>query len=297
MKKHLFFGAMALMALASGCSQDGSNETVINPEVEKIPIQISTNIATRVADASFESGDKVGIYVVNQEDGSSGALVSSGNHVDNMGFTYTTKWTPDADIYWENQTTKADFYAYYPYNASATTTAYIFSTQTDQSTLAGYKASELLWGKTVAASPTGGTVGITMDHSLSNVLVYLNPGKGFTAESLAASTVSVKICNVKTDASLNIATGYVTAIGAATMVTPHNEGNYYRALIVPQTVAEKALIVVTVDEVSYTLTQGFTFVANTQHKFTVTLNKANSGVNIGIGNWTVDETDHGGVAE
>lgn len=297
MKKNLFFGAMALVALASSCGQDGSNETVINPEVEKIPIQIATNIATRVTDASFESGDKVGVYVVNQENGNSGALASSGNHVDNMGFTYTTKWTADNEIYWKDQTTKADFYVYYPYNASVSTTAYIFSTKTDQSTLAGYKASELLWGKTVAASPTDGIVSITMDHSLSNVLVYLNPGKGFTAESLAASTVSVKICNVKTDASLNIATGNVTATGAATMVTPYNEGNYYRALIVPQTVDEKALIVVTVDGVSYTLTQGFTFAANTQHKFTVTLNKANSGVNIGIGNWTVDEMNHGGTAE
>ena len=53
----------------------------------------------------------------------------------------------------------------------------------------------------------------------------------------------------------------------------------------------------TVDGVDYTLAKGFTFKANTQHKFTVTVNKASSGVDIGVGDWEIDDTDNGGAAE
>lgn len=84
------------------------------------------------------------------------------------------------------------------------------------------------------------------------------------------------------------------ATGNATEVTPYLENGQYRALIVPQTSAERALIVVTVDGVDYTLTRSMTFNANKQHKFTVTLNKANNGVNVGIDGWETDEEDYGG---
>ena len=81
-------------------------------------------------------------------------------------------------------------------------------------------------------------------------------------------------------------------------IVPYNEGTYYRALLVPQTVADGSnLVTITVDGVDYTLAKGFTFKANTQHKFTVTVNKASSGVDIGVGDWEIDDTDNGGAAE
>jgi hypothetical protein len=257
-----------------------------------LPINISTTL-TRATDSAFEAGDKVGIFVVNEPN----ALAASGNHVDNMGFTYSTKWTPDAPIYWLDQTTKADFYCYYPYAEGVSTTAHTFATKADQSTLANYKASEFLWGKVAGVAPTEEAVNITTNHTFSNALVILKPGDGFTEAKLAAATKSVKICGVKTGATINLATGVATATGNATEVTPYLENGQYRALIVPQTTAEGALIVVTVDGVDYTLTRSMTFKANKQHKFTVTLNKVSNGVNVGIGGWESDEEDYGGDAE
>ena len=122
-------------------------------------------------------------------------------------------------------------------------------------------------------------------------------GFSFTEESLAAATKSVKICGVKTNATINLATGVANANGNATEVTPYFENGQYRALIVPQTTEEGALVVVTVDGVDYTLSRSMTFKANKQHKFTVTLNKVNNGVNVGIGGWETDEEDYGGSAE
>lgn len=289
MKK--LFTLMAAVAAMVSCSDNVENIPT-TPETDKLPINISTTL-TRATDSAFEAGDKVGIFVVNEPN----TLATSGNHVDNMGFTYSSKWTPDTPIYWLDQTTKADFYCYYPYAATANTEAHAFATKADQSSLANYKASEFLWGKTTGIAPTEEAVNITTNHTFSNALVILKPGDGFTEESLAAATKSVKICGIKTNATIDLATGVATANGNATEITPYLENGQYRALIVPQTTAEGALIVVTVDGVDYTLTRSMTFKANKQHKFTVTLNKVSNGVNVGIGGWETDEEDYGGDAE
>ena len=289
MKK--LFTLMAAVAAMVSCSDNVENVPT-TPETDRLPINISTTL-TRATDSAFEAGDKVGIFIVNEPD----ALATSGNHVDNMGFTYSSKWTPDTPIYWLDQTTKADFYCYYPYASTANTAAHAFATKADQSSLANYKASEFLWGKTTGVAPTEEAVNITTNHTFSNALVILKPGDGFTKESLAAATKSVKICGVKTNATINLATGVATATGNATEVTPYLENGQYRALIVPQTTADGALIVVTVDGVDYTLSRSMTFKANKQHKFTVTLNKVSNGVNVGIGSWETDEEDYGGSAE
>ncbi len=296
--KKLFLCALAAMMLCS-CSKSGNNEEIPLPvKPTEIPINVSMGVWTRATDTAYESGDKVGIYVVNYNGSTAGTLQSSGNHVDNMRFSYTTKWTPDTEIYWKDQTTKADFYCYYPYGSPADISAYAFTTKADQSKLADYKASEFLWGKATGMNPTANAVPITTNRSMSNMLIYVVAGKGFTAETLAAANKSVKISNVKTSATVDLRTGVATATGSAAEVIPYNEGEYYRALIVPQTVADGSnLITVTVDGVDYTLAKGFTFKANTQHKFTVTVNKSSGGVDIGIGDWEIDDTDNGGAAE
>lgn len=298
--KHLLLSLAALSCLVSCTS--GDNEVTPSPTPDtdpvKIPINISMNVWTRVTDTDYEPGDKVGIYVVNYQGSSSGTLQPSGNHVDNMCFTYTDNWTPESDIYWKDETTQADFYCYYPYGKPSDIAAYPFSVKTDQSRQVDYKASEFLWGKASGVNPTANAVPIITNRSMSNMLIYVSPGKGFTEETLAAATKSVRICNVKASATVDLRTGVATATGAATEIVPYNEGAYYRALLVPQTVADGSnLIMITVDGVDYTLAKGFTFKANTQHKFTVTVNKASSGVDIGVGDWEVDDTDNGGAAE
>lgn len=301
MKKIVLLGAL-FSALFAGCSSSTESELVTEtpeiPESTQIPINISMGIWTRATDSSFENGDKVGVYVVNYKGSTAGSLTNTGNHVDNMRFTFSSKWTPDKEIYWADKNTKADFYCYYPYGTPTNVAAYDFSVKADQSLLANYKASDFLWGKASGVSPTASAVPITTNHIMSNMLIYIKPGEGFTEETFAAVTKSVKICNVKTGATINLATGVATAKGTAAEVTPYNEGEYYRALVVPQSVSDGSnLITVIVDGVNYTFAKGFTFKANTQHKFTVTVNKVNNGVNIGIGGWEVDEEDNGGSAE
>ena len=115
------------------------------PSVEKlkIPINITARLWTRATDLSFEEGDKVGIYVVNFNGPSPGSFSTTGNHVDNMCFIYSGTWIPEAPIYWKDETTKADFYCYYPYSTNiANVAAYAFSVKANQSDEWNYKASD-----------------------------------------------------------------------------------------------------------------------------------------------------------
>lgn len=256
-------------------------------------------VQTRANDTTYENGDEVGIYVVNYDGSTAGTLAASGNQVDNMKFRYSyDNWIPNEPIYWKDQSTAADFYAYYPYSASANISAHPFSVKANQSVEEDFWASDFLWGKATKISPSSSPVPIITNHSLSRILLAIEPGNGFTEESWDAATKSVKICNVKTNATINLASGVATATGddgeiVPFMVIPTTSGvePSYKAMMVPQTIAAKSkLIVVTVDGVDYVYChrENFTFKANTEHIFLIRPNKSSNNVDVTIGEWTRD---------
>lgn len=298
-KQFLIISAVVLSVCGCGKTPVASPDTPDVTEPLKIPINLSTDIWSKATDSGFEVNDKVGIYTVNYVNGAAGTLVSSGNHLDNVSFTYNgSLWNPETPVYWKDETTPADFYCYYPYTGSVgDVTALAFSVKEDQSTLANYKASELLWGKTEGAKPSADPVNITTRHAMSNLIIYVVPGNGYTEETLAAETVSVSIASVMTSAKINLATGKVSATGAAGTVAPYKESSYWRALIVPQDVVGAELVKVTVGEKTYTLNQTVSFESNKQYKCTITVNRVSEGVNIGIGGWEKGEIDFGGTVE
>ena len=291
---------MALLCCMScGGSGDPAVPDTPTPDKpnEKLPISISTSI-TRATETAFESGDKVGLFVVNRNtDGSAATLNTSGNYVDNMLYSYSNVWTPATEIYWKDDKTHADFYLYYPYRQQVeSVTAMPFSTKADQSAEADYKAGDLLIGSTLNAAPSSSAVRIETKHVMSLVDIVIKPGAGFTESTLAAANVRVSLNNIKTSATADLATAAVTATGAASTVTPYYDGTAYHAIIAPQQVAEGNLITVNVDGRDFNLAKAFTFQSGKRHTFTVTLDKTSSGVNVTIGAWENDGNDNGGSA-
>lgn len=294
---------LALLSMSS-CSSDPEGPAqppTTNPtpsENAKLEIRISPSVEeTRATDFGYESGDQIGLFVVNYTGSTAGSLVNSGNHVDNMRFTYNGQWNPDSPIYWKDNDTHADFYIYYPYSSVQSVSAHPFAVKADQSSESGYKASDFMCGRVKNVAPTENATVIPSNHVMSRMVINLQAGNGFTNESLAASDVAVKINGVKCNSTVNIATGVVTPTGDAVTVTPWYTENAYKALIVPQTVAEGNLITVTVDGRDFNLKKGFTFESGKSHKFTVTLSKTSSGVNVNITPWNEDGVDNGGTAE
>lgn len=293
---------ICLITIFLGSCSSGPNEeelAPIPPVAKKVPISLNCGLsaATRATDAGYDSGDRIGLYVVNYNGSTPGSLLQSGNHVDNMRFTYDGTWTSASTIYWKDENTLADFYCYYPYATPTDITAHAFSVQADQGTLSAYKASEFLYGKATKVSPTEKAVNIMTYHSFSCALIKVVAGNGFTEESLAAANISVKLNGCKTDAIVNLKDGTVKPDGEVTTILPLKEEKQYKALIVPQTVKADNFITVTVDGRDYNLKKEFTFTGGKRHLFTVTVSKTSNGINVGIGNWEEDGNDNGGTAE
>ena len=309
MKKTKKIPILLLATLTLCACSSGEEEQPVPPEppaasTNPIPIRINTVMEsindTRATDYAFETGDRIGIYVAGRKaGGTANTLLSQGNWVDNMRFTYDGTWTPDAPVYWQDENTHADFYLYYPHTAYIGDVAAMpVSVSADQSTEAAYKAGDLLVGSTQDVAPTETAVSITARHAMSLMSIAVVPGNGFTQESLAAADVSVRINGVKTHATVNLATATVTATGEATSVTPLQEADGgYKALIVPQSVAQGNLVTVTVDGRDFNLQKAFTFEGGKRHRFTVVLNKTSNGINVTIDQWEDDGIDHGGTAE
>lgn len=280
----------AATVAAASCNKA---EALVASSEDKLPIELSLSLQTKATDASFENGDKIGVYVTYN-----GYLDAYKNYVDNAGYTLTAnKWVADGEIYWADKTNTADFYCYYPYGTPIDATAYNFTVKSDQSNRVNYTASDFLWGRTLAAAPGTGAVSIRTSHIMSNILVYLEPGDGFTPQEFAAAEKTVTIGNVKNNAVVNLASGGVSAAGDVSMITPYWTGECYRAIVVPQNVAADAsLIILNINGVTYTLAREFSFEARTQHKLTVTVNKSTTGLNVSIDSWLIDETEHTGSA-
>ena len=144
------------VALCACSSENGGNDSPSTPPTppepaQKLPIRISSEPETRATDIAFETGDRIGVFVVNRNaDGSAAALKTSGNYIDNCMYTLQGTWTSIEPEYWKDDITHADFYMYYPYTATiAGVEALPWSVKTDQRVEADYRAGELLIGKTL----------------------------------------------------------------------------------------------------------------------------------------------------
>ncbi|MBR5841122.1 MAG: leucine-rich repeat protein [Bacteroidaceae bacterium] len=278
----------AIMLLIS-CNND---EFVVGSEIQanrKINIEgeISQVYQTRVNDAGFCDGDEVGIYVVDYEGDTPGALQNNGNRGDNVKHSFDEanyKWKGAYDLYFKDDHTNVDIYGYYPFATPDNVSAYAFEVKKDQSTpasygkMGGYEASDFLWGKTENVSPTDKVIKLKFRHMMASARVTLVQGEGFTAEEWAAMEKAVLLLNTKREATIDLSTGVVTPTGdiPSTGTIPYVNGEDYRAIIVPQTVAAGTpLISITVGGTPYVLKkeEDFTYVASKQHNFTIAVKK------------------------
>lgn len=246
-KKDVFLIALALLVACTSCGHDDPNVPPTPTEPDKpaaqIPINISATI-TRATEEAFESGDRIGLFVVNRNaDGSAVTLKPLGNHLDNMPYAYTTTWNAEKTVYWKDAQTHADFYMYYPYTQTvASVSAMPFGVSADQSSLGAYKSSDLIVGSTLDAAPSASPVNIAVRHLMSQVEIVLKAGAGCSESSLADADVSVKMNNLATSATVDFATSTISANGSVRSLTPYKDGAVYRAFVVPQTVMGNNLI-------------------------------------------------------
>lgn len=271
---------MAMIACSNDSIEPAEQEA--SPKVARIETRADSNLT-----------NQVGVFMVY------GNMLSANNYINNMCLTSdgNGSWLADRTIYWKDNVTHADFYAYSPYAANIDNpTAHTFQIQADQSSTEKQKNSDFLWGWLADQEPTDKVLNITLNHIFSRAIVRVAPGEGFTEDELKNGTLSVRINGIRTQATINLSNGDVAVAGNAQTITPLKEQDLqYSAIIVPQQVAETGLITVSWNGADYTFTNSMTFTRGKQYTFTATLKKTSGGINIGIGGWEDAGEDYGGT--
>lgn len=300
-----FTRTVAIALLASLLGISCRQTTHEQPQPSGRPIRINavcvpSENAVLDNDTAFEDGDRAGLYVVNRINGKMESLLPSGNHIDNMRFTYHGTWTPSQPIYWMDEQTKADFYLYYPYSSEMDDPRYwTVNVPTDQSTEAAMLQADVLVGRAFNVAPANQAVELKARHMMSRLTITLQASQGMTEEKLREADLKVLVNGLITEATVNIATALATASGTERhdIQACQTDALTFTVTAVPQTVTEGAFITIVVNGDRYTLRRAVTLKQGTWHHATVKVGAANGNIGVTIGGWTIDNTDYGGTAQ
>lgn len=243
MKKFIDCLLMFGLAIAmSACSKNLSisNEPDAPNEFERIQLRLTGNIMymtpdTRVDDDGFENGDGIGVYI------SIGALKDRGNKVNNVEYTYKATNTeitaPEGEeLYWEDDNTAYNIYAYYPYANQADGPKQVgYSVKEDQSTSEYYYKSDFLRAYAESVKKTSKPVELTFNHLMSKILLTITPDDTFDNDEFEEATKTVKIGNVPYTGIINLANGTVTGkeTNTKTITALAGENNTFSAIVFP----------------------------------------------------------------
>jgi hypothetical protein len=241
---------------------------------------IHPSAITKATDSAFESGDEIGLYVVEAP----APLQVSGNYVNNLQATFNgTSWIGESSLKWPSETATCDLYAYYPYMEVNTITAAPFSVLEDQS--AGYGPCDFLWGKVAGQDYTDDPIPLIFSHKLTKVT--LNLVKGSTYEGDLPSNAVFYIHSTVPDAIVDLTTGSVTKdqFAAAKTIKCHKvSDDTYEAVIIPQRLSSRVpLFEMVANGVSYLVEGSFNFKPGMNYTFSVTLNTSTEAIRIEIG--------------
>lgn len=260
----------------------------------QVPVCLSGRIVqdyvTRADAGGFADGDVIATYIVDYEDGSPGQLKDRGNRADNLFYTYSepgNRWIPAYDVYYKDDRTPVDVYAYYPSADPESVTGYHFSVASDQNSVApsgltGYEQSDFLWAKAENKTTADKVVRLDFLHRMAGISVTLVEGSGFADGEWASTRKDILVRNTARDALVNLSDGSVRPSGQPSFdgIIPLSDGESFRAVVVPQVVkAGSTLITATVGGCSYDLgrQEDMTYSSGRLHNFTLTVNKRPEG--------------------
>ena len=306
----IFIDILAASMLFIGCSENDVFMSEPNSQHEiKIEANIHQEHVSRVNDTGFAIGDAIGVYMVDYKQGKPCALANSGNHADNVKFTYGQNgWSSDTHLYWTDDKTSVDAYSYYPFMESvADVTSIPFVIEHRQDTdaterqLGGYEKSDFLWAKVQGAQPLT-PINLYHRHLMAGVQLSLIEGEGFNGE-WASIDKAITVANTRLGSHINLQTGQVIVDDnvSPSSIIPYRNGNEWRCVVVPQAIdAHKDLVQIVIDgEVySYTRSETTAYPAGKITKFAIKVDKREKGdyqftlVSEAVVEWENDAVSH-----
>ena len=293
--KQYFILAAAALTLAA-CSNDENNTIMENGDMSQtIRFETGMAAATRAASniqaTTFDASEDINIEVTPSATSTmtsatyTTAAASEGKNA--LSLKTGTAFT------WPASGTLA-IKAFYP--STVTSAATEFSVQTDQTSDANYKSSDLMYATPIAAqSKTSDPVGLTFNHALTKIIVNLTAGTGMIDSDIAACTVTLSAKKTAT-----ISSGACSAASGDAATITMGQGSGQAAIIVPQSYDANAnFITVTTagsHAVTFKLAAAKTFTAGRVYTYNLTLSMAALTLqSTTISNWTSEDAIDGGT--
>lgn len=258
--------AALLMAGLTACSSeilpegDGGSEQ-----------QVAVSFITRAAaDGTptnpWQKDDQIGIYM----DGFANKQNLSANVCYKANANGDFAANP-SNLFFPTDGSAVSFCAYYPYTQSAAN-GVVADKLSDQADLLFAKND----GNGAGFTAKGGPVDLEFRHLKAKVSITVKPGN-ITVDELKKSTYSIGMANMTTDASLNVATGYlqdrVTAANAMQTLTTVAAGETYTALFYPDEESlEKNIQVLSNGKVLKATIPSYRWDAGVNYSYTLTVN-------------------------
>lgn len=271
----------------------------VNQQVN--PDDQPTKAGIGIQSTQIVDGATVGIFAY-QTSGT--ALTNAVNNPHEVAY-YTTdddqtraKLNPtDKKIAWPSNDSEdpVNVRAYAPYqSANAALDALTFTVQADQSTEAGYIASDFLYAKVNECKAVNGGVDLMFDHLFTKVVFYLYEGNS----SVVLEGATVKLNNVAKTAQINLASGSIESTSNKGDITIHTfpadqSSDYVCSAIFPahSFAAAKFMTITDVNDKEYTVSLGNkTFASGKVYTYGVNVKTAMEIYPTAITNW---EEGHG----
>lgn len=288
--------ALALSALLfTSCSNEDDPVPAISSQYVTIAPSVSGEVITRAGSAYGENGDKLYLY-----------YNTAGNNTDNQFADFRNDGT-----IWDLGTTKMKwsdlhsaasgnlpFYATAPVIAPTTAT----KVETDQSSTAGYKKSDLLVAYKEIAKADNATkytaLDIDMKHVLAKLTIEVN------AKAIDGATInSVTIKGAVPDytvaySSSEVTPATTTADGSdKAEIKPLQNGTVYSAVLPEQAIKKTGGITIVISVKDKTFTYQPTDAINLQQGKNTTLKLRLSGEGVALGDVTVSDWGKGDTTQ
>lgn len=290
--------AVVTSAGLTGCYVEANPTGRISPS-DKEPQAISftasvgqtarTRAGVAVQSTAFDAGEQINIECT-PNGGSMASAFYTTAAADNAGVNALTLSSGSTALVWPQSGT-IDLKAFYPSSVTSSSTS--FTVQTDQSTDANYKASDLMYATPISGQAhTQNAVGLDFKHALSKIIVNLTPGSYFSAQDVAACTVTLSA-----DTEATISSGVVSASSTPGTITM-GTGSGLAAIIAPQTIpASQNYITISYSTVSasFQLSSSQTLDAGKVYTYNLTVDNSSGITTITLQSTTITDWVDGGT--
>lgn len=282
---------LALLAISASVFTACSDDEKADPANGRVEARFTSGISgvvTKAVDATWTSGDQIGIFMKTAGQPLATANILEG--VNNLAYTTTgttgaVPFTPvSTPAYFPPGNVNVDFISYYPYQSTLTNFIYPINVavQTSQETI------DLLYSNNVTAqNESTPNVALTFTHELTKLVFNIQAGTGVTAAEMEGLVVTLQGMN--TTANFDLATGTISNPASPATITAltNAAGTSSEAIVLPADVSASNIVFTMSnnDAFTWTVPAATTFAAGTKVTYTVTINRAGMTITGEITPW------------